>query len=110
LMVIPGSHKYGHIYIPDRMEIDNDIVAGLVRDGGIEALIGPPGSVAFLHSYTVHGSTPNISPWPRSICYMIYNSVENTIISHPRGDFRCRTDFTPLSSLGETCLLELVDE
>jgi ectoine hydroxylase len=109
LMVIPGSHKHGHIYIPDRMEIDNDIVAGLVREGGIEALIGPPGSVAFLHSNTVHGSTANITPWPRCICYMIYNSVENTTISHPRGDFRCRTDFTPLSSLDEKCLLALVD-
>jgi ectoine hydroxylase len=110
LMVIPGSQKRGHIYVPDRMEIDNDIVAGLVREGGIEALMGPPGSVAFLHSNTVHGSTPNITPWPRSICYMIYNSVENTTISHPRGDFRCRTDFTPLTSMDEKCLVELVDE
>jgi ectoine hydroxylase len=110
LMVVRGSYKRGHIYIPDRMEIDDDIVAGLVREGGIEALIGPPGSVAILHSNTVHGSTPNISPWPRCICYMIYNSVENTTISHPRGNFRCRTDFTPLAPLHDTCLAELVDE
>jgi ectoine hydroxylase len=110
LMVIPGSQKRGHIFVPDRMEIDLDIVAELVRDGAIEALIGPPGSVAFLDSNTVHGSTRNISPWPRCICYMIYNSVANTVISHPRGNFRCSTDFTPLSPLGENCLLELVDE
>jgi ectoine hydroxylase len=110
LMVIPGSHKRGHIDVPDRMDIDNDIVAEMVREGGIEALIGPPGTVVFLHSNTVHGSTPNMSPWPRCICYMIYNSVENTTISHPRGDFRCRTDFTPLSSLHENCLNDLVDE
>jgi ectoine hydroxylase len=110
LMVIPGSHKRGHVYVPDRMEIDRNIVAGMVRDGGIEALIGPPGSVVFLDSNIVHGSTRNITPWPRSICYMIYNSVENTVISHPRGDLRCNTDFTPLVPLGENCLLELVDE
>jgi hypothetical protein len=37
----------------------------------------------------VHGSTPNMTPWPRSIFYIIYNSVENTSILHPRGQFRC---------------------
>jgi ectoine hydroxylase len=110
LLVVPGSHKRGHIYIPDRMEIDDGIVAELVREGGIEALIGPPGSVAFLHCNTVHGSTSNITPWPRCICYMVYNSVENTTISHPRGNFRCRTDFTPLAPLQDTCLAELIDE
>jgi ectoine hydroxylase len=110
LMVVPGSHRRGHIYIPDRMEIAEDVVAGLVREGGIDALIGPPGSVAFLHSNIVHGSTRNITPWSRSICYLIYNSVANTAITHPRGDFRCRTDFTPLSPLDERCLLELVDD
>jgi ectoine hydroxylase len=110
LMVIPCSHRRGHIYVPDRMQIDNDIVAGLVQEGGIVALTGPAGSVVFLHSNAVHGSTSNITPWPRSICYLIYNSVENTAITHPRGDFRCGTDFTPLVPLDETCLLELVDE
>ncbi len=64
----------------------------------------------FLHSNAVHGSTSNITPWPRRICYLIYNSVENTAITHPRGDFRCGTDFTPLTPLDEMCLLELVDE
>ena len=110
LMVIPGSHRRGHIYVPDRMEIDEAIVAELVREGGIVPLTGPPGSVVFLHANTVHGSTPNITPWPRSICYMIYNSVENTTILHPRGDFRCRTDFTPLTKMDENCLLELIDD
>jgi ectoine hydroxylase len=110
LMVIPKSHKRGLIYIPDRMEIDNEIVAELVRENGIEALVGRPGSVVFLHANSVHGSTRNITPWPRSICYMIYNSVANTSIAHPRDQFRCRTDFSPLAALSEKCLLELVDE
>ena len=110
LMVIPKSHKCGHINIPDRMEIGNDVVADMVREGGIEALMGPPGTVVFLHANTVHGSAPNMTPWERRICYMLYNSVENTTISHPRGDFRCRTDFTPLTPLHDTCLSELFDE
>jgi ectoine hydroxylase len=109
LMIIPGSQRRGHIYVPDRMEIDDAIVAELVREGGIDAMIGPPGSVVFLHSNTVHGSTRNITPWPRCISYLIYNSVENTTITHPRGNLRCRTDFTPLSAMDERCLLELVD-
>ncbi len=109
LMIIPGSQRRGHIYVPDRMEIDDDIIGELVREGGIDAMIGPPGSVVFLHANAVHGSTRNITPWPRCICYLIYNSVENTAITHPRGDFRCRTDFTPLSAMDERCLLDLVD-
>jgi ectoine hydroxylase len=109
LMVIPGSHKHGHIYVPDRMEIGNDIIAQLVREGGIQALIGPPGTVVLLHANTVHGSTPNMTPWPRCICYIVYNSVENTTFAHPRGNFRCGTDFTALTPLHEACLSELAD-
>jgi ectoine hydroxylase len=109
LMVIPGSHKRGHIYLPDRMEIDEAVVAEFVREGGIRPLIGCAGSVVLLHPLTVHGSTRNITPWPRSICYLSYNSVANTAILHPRGDFRCGTDFTPLPLLDAGCLAELAD-
>jgi ectoine hydroxylase len=109
LMVIPGSHRGGHIYVPDRMEIDEAVVAGLVREGGIDALLGPAGSAVFLHPNNVHGSTRNITPWPRCICYFIYNSVENTSILHPRGNFRCTTDFTPLSPMDDRCLAEWTD-
>jgi hypothetical protein len=40
---------------------------------------------------------------------MLHNSAENTTISHPRGDFRCRTDFTPSTPLHDSCLSELLD-
>jgi ectoine hydroxylase len=109
LMVIPGSHRGGHIYVPDRMEIDEELVAERASAGGIQPLIGPAGSVALLHPLTVHGSSPNITPWPRTICYFIYNSVENTDMTHPRGGSRCRTDFTPVTALDGRCLLDIAD-
>lgn len=107
LMVIPRSHRRGHIPVPDRMEIDEQVIAKLVAEGGIEALTAPAGSVVFLDCNAVHGSTSNISPWPRSIFYLIYNAVSNRTIIHPRGDYRCGLDFTPLEPLAENCLREL---
>lgn len=105
LMVIPGSHKRGHIYVPDRMEIELETIRELVEAGGIEALIGPPGSVLFLDCITVHGSTQNMSPWPRGIFYFNYNSVENRELESRRAVHHCSTDFTPLEPLEQDCLV-----
>ena len=104
LMVIPGSHRRGHILVPDAMEIGLDIVRELVDEGGIEALMGAAGSVAFMHCITVHGSTSNLSPWPRCLFYLNYNSVDNTAIARRRAPFHCGTDFTPLQPLADDCL------
>lgn len=105
LMVIPGSQKWGHVYVPDRMEIGLDIIEEMVDAGGIEALLGPPGSVALLDCITVHGSGPNMTPWPRGIFYLNYNSVENQELESRRATFHCSTDFTPLEPLADDCLL-----
>lgn len=105
LMVIPGSHQRGHFYVPERMEIDLDTIREMVDEGGIEALVGPAGSVALLDCVTVHGSTPNMSPWSRWIFYLNYNSVENREIEARRAVHHCSTDFTPLEPLADDCLL-----
>ena len=86
LMLIPGSHKIGMLeeVTPEEgsrgytvMEIDEKLVGNLAEHHGIEAIMGKPGGVAFIHCNLVHGSSPNISPWPRAILYINYNSVEN---------------------------------
>ena len=59
------------------MEIDEKLVGNLAERHGIETIMGKPGGVAFIHCNLVHGSSPNISPWPRAILYINYNSVEN---------------------------------
>ena len=107
IMVIPGSHKRGHIPIPDIMDIDHPTIEELANQGGIEALMGPAGSVAFINCLTVHGSTPNISPWSRRIFYINYNSVENQEVEQRRAWFYCSIDFTPLEPLDDNCLIEL---
>ena len=59
------------------MEIDENQISDHAERHGIEAIIGKPGGVAYIHCNLVHGSAPNISPWPRAILYINYNSIDN---------------------------------
>jgi ectoine hydroxylase len=50
----------------------------------------------------MHGSNGNITPWPRSNIFVVFNSVENTTVdpfSAPgrRPPFIASRDFTPVS-------------
>jgi ectoine hydroxylase len=93
LMVVPGSH---HTYVacagetPEdnfksslrRQEVgvpDPDSLIKLVAEGGIEAPKGPAGSVVLFECNLMHGSNSNISPWPRSNVFLVFNSVENVL-------------------------------
>ena len=105
LMIIGGSHRHGHFLNPDGMEIDEEIVAALAAEGGIEPVMGPPGTVVFFDALAVHGSAPNISPWPRRIFYLNYNAVSNRQILPLRAAHRCSVDLTPVSALADDCLL-----
>jgi len=60
-----------------KYQIPHSVVRTLAEDGGIAAPKGPPGSVFFFHSNLVHGSAPNISPFPRRIAILTYNSTAN---------------------------------
>ena len=59
------------------MEIDENQVSDLAERHGIEAIIGKSRGVAYIHCNLVHGSAQNISPWPRAILYINYNSIDN---------------------------------
>jgi len=93
LMLIPGSHK---LYIscagqtPEdhykdslrRQEYgvpDNESLRKMADEGGIAAPTGPAGTVVFFECNTMHGSNSNISPYPRSNVFMVYNNMENTL-------------------------------
>ncbi|MFQ5973355.1 MAG: ectoine hydroxylase [Alphaproteobacteria bacterium] len=96
LMLIPGSHKHYVACVgetpPDhhkeslrRQEYgvpDPDSLTWLVeRGGGIAAPTGPAGSLVLFECNTMHGSNGNITPFPRSNIFFVYNSVENALTS-----------------------------
>ena len=121
LMVIPGSHRRYVACVgetPDdhykqslkRQEYgtpDNESLTKLVDWGrGIEAPTGPAGSVLFFDCNTMHGSAGNLSSWPRSNVFIVYNSVENALVEPfsgktPRPEFLGSRDFTPLEPISE---------
>ena len=46
---------------------------------GIEQITGPAGSAVMFDSNLLPGSNGNITPFPRSNIFIVYNSVENTL-------------------------------
>ncbi|WP_353929449.1 phytanoyl-CoA dioxygenase family protein [Okeanomitos corallinicola TIOX110] len=116
---IPGSHQQSLIHlgqkdsseIPNNWEsnvsaalkysLDNNTIAKLTHKKGIVAPKGPAGSVLFFHSNLVHGSAPNISPYPRRLLIITYNSINNipSFKGKPRPEFLVSRDHTPLKPL-----------
>ncbi len=94
LMVIPGSHKQyvacvgatpeGHYKDSLRKQEygvpDNESMTKLVNESSIVVPKGKAGSVLFFESNIMHGSNSNITPYPRTNVFFVYNSVENTLI------------------------------
>lgn len=93
LMVVPGSHRHfiscqgktpEHHYLSSLKKQEYGVpdpvsLQLLVEQGGIRPMVGGAGSVVFFDCNTMHGSTANISPWPRANVFMVYNSVENRL-------------------------------
>lgn len=106
LMLIPGSHKHFVACVgetPDdhyklslkRQEYgvpDDDSLTTLATDGGIEAPTGPAGTVIVFDCNTMHGSASNITPYPRSNAFIVYNAVSNAL-EMPFGPATPRPDF-----------------
>lgn len=106
LMVVPGSHRKFVSCVgeaPDehyksslrRQEYgvpDQDSLKVLVEQGGIVAPTGKAGSILLFDCNTMHGSNSNITPYPRSNVFIVYNSVDNklgapTSGKQPRPDY-----------------------
>jgi len=104
VMVIPGSQNRGHILNPDAMDIPDSEVAAAAERWGIVPLMGPPGSVVLFDCLIIHGSAPNVSPWPRRIFYMNISPISNRELQPNRPWFHCSTDGAPLVPLPDDCL------
>lgn len=107
LMIIPGSHKAPAYETPvddtttgyPLRAADLSVVDRLAKDRGIVAPKGRPGSVIFAHTNFVHGSGPNLSPWPRTLASVTFNAIDNKHGRSRRPDWVVCNDFTPLEAI-----------
>ncbi|MGH3656972.1 MAG: ectoine hydroxylase [Micromonosporaceae bacterium] len=116
LMVMPGSHRTfvsctGDTPIDlDKESLvsqvigtpDPDSLRTLADRHGIHLFTGPAGSATMFDANCMHGSNGNITPYPQSNVFIVYNSVENTLVepyaaATPRPDFIAARDFTPVT-------------
>ena len=116
LMVVPGSHRT-FIQCAGETPQDNyknslkeqevgvpseDNVTRMAAEHGIDQFTGQAGSALWFDSNILHGSGNNISPYPRSNIFLVFNSVENALeqpyyAAEPRPTFIAGRDFTPLT-------------
>jgi len=108
LMLIPGSQNDYVVcegYTPEnhfkaslkKQEYgvpSNKNLEALVEKGGIFTAVGKPGDVIIFDCNTMHGSNGNISPYPRSNVFFVYNSVSNKVTEPfcdqpPRPEYIC---------------------
>ena len=118
LLIVPGSHRGGLVHeANDNREaggytlftIPPATLARLADGPGIAAQLGPAGSVLICHSNIVHGSSNNITPWPRTIFYLNIAASDNPPTKFDRAEHHCTRDWSPIEPLGEDCLLALAE-
>ncbi|HVV09997.1 MAG TPA: ectoine hydroxylase [Amycolatopsis sp.] len=91
-----NSLKEQEIGVPSEHDITK-----LAAEYGIDQFTGPAGSALWFDSNIMHGSGNNITPYPRSNIFLVFNSVENALVepfaaSKPRPTFIGSRDFTPV--------------
>ncbi|MYG53586.1 MAG: proline hydroxylase [Rhodospirillaceae bacterium] len=113
IVFIRGSHRRGAAPATLDTEttsyplwvVDDETVAGLVAEGGLVAAKGPPGTVLIFGDTLVHGSSINMTPWPRTIFSLILNPVANALTRRKRPDHQHHRDLSPVEPLDDDCLL-----
>jgi ectoine hydroxylase len=114
LMLIPRSHTKGVLAAAHDKQstsyplwtLDHDTVARLAQEGGIVAPTGKPGSVLMFHGNLVHGSSGNITPFPRTIVYLTLCAVSNHIRTPTRPEWIAHRDFRPIETVPDDALLQ----
>lgn len=115
LMVMPGSHRtfvpcagatpddhYRESLREQEIGVPSETdVTRLAAEHGIAQFTGPAGDALLFDANIMHGSANNITPMPRSNIFVVFNSVENTLVdpfgaARPRPHFIAGRDFTPL--------------
>ncbi len=93
VMLVPGSHRE-YLTCPGETPTDHykqslqkqeygvptdDSLHGLIDRYGISIVTGRPGSVLIFDCNTMHGSAGNITPYPRSNVFYVYNAWSNRL-------------------------------
>lgn len=106
LLLMPGSHRhfiscqgetpddnYKKSLKKQETGVPDEVLLRYLSDmGGITSCTGKAGSVVFFDCNTMHGSNSNISPYPRSNVFFVYNSIENQL-GTPKNGLKPRPEF-----------------
>jgi ectoine hydroxylase len=119
LMIMPGSQRtyvscvgetpadhYRTSLRDPEVEIgtpDRASLTTLAEHRGIDLFTGAAGSATMFDCNCMHGSGNNITPYPRSNVFIVFNSVENTCVDpfaapSRRPPFVASRDFTPVGA------------
>ncbi|MFG2636015.1 ectoine hydroxylase [Streptomyces sp. NPDC048362] len=115
LMIMPGSHRTflgcagqtpkdnykKSLQMQDAGTPSDEALTALAGEHGIRLFTGKAGSATWFDCNCMHGSGDNITPFPRSNVFIVFNSVENTAVEPfaapvRRPDFIGARDFTPV--------------
>jgi ectoine hydroxylase len=116
LMIVPGAHR---TFIPcpgstpaenyktslQQQEVgipDQAAITKLTEEHGIDQFTGAAGAALWFDCNSLHGSANNITPFPRSNIFLVFNSVQNALVAPfaahaARPDFVASRNFTPLT-------------
>ncbi len=81
----------------------DECLSHLAEQGGIVTATGKPGSVILFDCNIMHGSNGNITPFPRSNAFFVYNALSNRVVDPfcdqaPRPEYICtRRQIKPLT-------------
>ncbi|BFO20440.1 ectoine hydroxylase [Streptomyces sp. KM77-8] len=115
LMIMPGSHRTflgcagatpkdnykKSLQMQDAGTPSDEALTRMASEYGIRLFTGKAGSATWFDCNAMHGSGDNITPFPRSNVFIVFNSVENTAVEPfaapvRRPDFVGARDFTPV--------------
>ncbi|MFF3417948.1 ectoine hydroxylase [Streptomyces sp. NPDC002698] len=115
LMIMPGSHRTflgcagatpkdnykKSLQMQDAGTPSDEALTGLASRHGIKLFTGRAGSATWFDCNCMHGSGDNITPFPRSNVFIVFNSVDNAAVEPfaapvRRPEFIGARDFTPV--------------
>ncbi|MFD9124301.1 phytanoyl-CoA dioxygenase family protein [Kitasatospora sp. NPDC059571] len=114
VIFVPGSHRAGLVHDgrradarsdlhldPEDIALTPDQLAGLVGEHGMTSPKGRAGSIVLFSPEIVHGSAPNMSPFPRRLLIATFNDTANlpSWTGEPRPEHVVLRDTAPLTAL-----------
>jgi len=115
LMIMPGSHRTflgcagatpednyrQSLRMQDAGTPSDEALTDMAAQYGIKLFTGRAGSATWFDCNCMHGSGDNITPFPRSNVFIVFNSVENKAVEPfaapvRRPEFIGARDFTPV--------------